>query len=175
VVFVRRFGSIVEISITPCSSIYPAQSEALKVLELEFPDPTLQDFVVTKRGNLRVGHYKNLGCSSEELQTIARKINEASRVLELDSGLKLVEEVIIPERDCAEAASNNGKTIMLSKSLASVVAESPGIKPEGQLTLNHELTHLVFCYFELEIQGSHLESAWDKLIRPNRLLLLMLT
>lgn len=45
---------------------------------------------MTKRGNLRVGHYKNLGCSSEELQTIARKINEASRVLELDSGLKLV-------------------------------------------------------------------------------------
>ena len=70
-VFVRRFGSIVEISITPCSSIYPAQSEALKVLELEFPGPTLQDLVVTKRGNLRVGHYKNLGCSSEELQTIA--------------------------------------------------------------------------------------------------------
>jgi len=60
------------------------------VLELEFSDPTLQDFVVTKRGNLRVGHHKNLGCSSEELQTIARKINEASRVLELDSGLKLV-------------------------------------------------------------------------------------
>jgi len=39
VVFVRRFGSIVEISITPCSSIYPEQSEALKVLELEFPEP----------------------------------------------------------------------------------------------------------------------------------------
>jgi hypothetical protein len=130
VVSVRRFGSIVEIRITPCSSIYPAQSEALKVLELEFPDPTLQDFVVTKRGNLRVGHYKNLGCSSEELQTIARKINEASRVLELDSGLKLVEEVIIPERDCSEAASNNVKTIIFSKSLASVLAESTEIMSE---------------------------------------------
>jgi len=145
------------------------------VLELEFPDPTLQDFVVTKLGNLRVAHYKNLGCSSEELQTIARKINEASRVLELDSGLKLVEEVIIPERDCAEAASNNGKTIMLSKSLARVLAESTAIKPEEQLTLVNELAHLLFCHYEKEIQGSHLESAWDKLIRPNRLLLLMLT
>jgi len=64
--------------------------------------------------------------------------------------------VIIPERDFAEAASNNGKTIMLSKSLARVLAESTGIKPEEQLTLNHELTHLVFCHFELEIQGCHL-------------------
>jgi hypothetical protein len=88
--------------------------------------------------------------------------------------MKLVEEVIIPERDCAEAGSNNGKTIMLSKSLARVLAESTEITPKEQLTLNHELTHLLFCHFELEIQGSHLESAWHKLIRPYRLLLLIL-
>jgi len=64
---------------------------------------------------------------------------------------------------------------MLSKSLARVLAESTEIKPEEQLTLNHELAHLLCCHYESEIQGSHLESAWDKLIRPNRLLLLMLT
>ena len=64
---------------------------------------------------------------------------------------------------------------MLSKSLARVLAESTEIKHEEQLTLNHELAHLLFCHYELEIQGSHLESAWDKLNRPNRLLLLMFT